>query len=127
MIHIKAIPRGNPQDLTAPAKFYAHAIAAGEVDLERLAYLVSNQCTVRESDCHAVLLALMHNVVDELRQGRVVDLGALGRFQVGVRSKGLDVAQEVNAASVRKAHLNFRPGKRLRKMLLSLDYKLVDG
>lgn len=127
MITIKAIPRGNPQDIAAPAKFYAHAIAAGEVDLERLAYLVSNQCTVRESDCHAVLMALMHNVVDELRQGRVVDMGILGRFQVGVRSKGLDVAHEVNSASVRSAHLNFRPGKRLRKMLLSLDYKLIDG
>lgn len=127
MIHIKVIPRGNPQDITAPAKFYAHAIASGEASLERLAYLVSNQCTVRESDCHAVLLALMHNVVDELQQGRVVDLGVLGRFQVGVRSKGLDVAEEVNSAAVRSAHLNFRPGKRLRNMLATLDYKLIDG
>lgn len=127
MINIKAIPRGNPQDSTAPAKFYAHAISAGEVDLERLAYLVSNQCTVRESDCYAVLLALMHNVLDELRQGRVVEMGILGRFQVGVRSNGLDLQEDVNASAVRSAHLNFRPGKRLRNMLTTLDYKLVDG
>lgn len=127
MINIKAIPRGNPQDQTAPAKFYAHAIAAGEVDLERLAYLVSNQCTVRESDCYAVLIALMHNVMDELRQGRVVEMGVLGRFQVGVRSNGVDIAEEVNSSVVRSAHLNFRPGKKLRNMLATLDYKLIDG
>lgn len=127
MIKIKAIPRGNPQDSTAPVKFYAHAISAGEVDLERLAYLVANQCTVRESDCYAVLLALMHNVVDELRQGRVVELGILGRFQVGVRSTGSDLQEEVNSSAVRSAHLNFRPGKRLRNMLATLYFKLIDG
>ncbi|PVW16454.1 HU family DNA-binding protein [Marixanthomonas spongiae] len=127
MISIKAIPRGNPQDVTAPAKFYAHAIADGEVNLERLAYLVSNQCTVRESDCYAVLLALMHNVADELSQGRVVDLGALGRFQVGVRSEGKDLQEDVNTHTVKSAHLNFRPAKRLRDMLATLKYKLIDG
>lgn len=127
MINIKAIPRGNPQDVSAPAKFYAQAIATGEVSLERLAYLVSNQCTVRESDCYAVLLALMHNVADELSQGRIVDMGVLGRFQVGVRSEGLDAAADVSSSAVRSAHLNFRPGRRLRNMLATLNYKLIDG
>lgn len=127
MVNLKTVPRRNPQDLAAPARFYAHAVSAGEVDLERLAYLVSNQCTVRESDCYAVLIALMHNVMDELRQGRVVEMGILGRFQVGVRSNGQDTAEEVTSADVRSAHLNFRPGKRLCDMLTTLNYKLIDG
>ncbi len=127
MVQIKAIPRKNPIDSAAPPKFFAHAIKAGLVDLERLAWLVSNQCTVRESDCYAVLLALEHNILDEMRQGNVVQLGQLGNFQVGVRSQGSETAEEVTSYSVKSAHMNFRPGKRLRKMLTNLDYKLISG
>jgi predicted histone-like DNA-binding protein len=86
MVKLRVVERKNPQDLQAPPKYYAQAVANGYVDLERLAYLVSNQCTVREADCLAVLNALQHNVMDELRQGKVVQLGSLGNFQVGVRS-----------------------------------------
>ena len=127
MLHIKAIERRNPQDKTADAKYYAHAISTGKVDFERLAYLVSNQCTVRVSDCLAVLRALEHNMMDELEQGRIVQFGDLGNFQIGIRSEGKDNFEDVSAHSVSSAHMNFRPAKRLRKMLKNLDYKLTNG
>ena len=127
MLSIKAIERRNPQDSTAVAKYYAHAISTGKVDFERLAYLVSHQCTVRVSDCLAVLRALEHNMMDELEQGRVVKFGDLGNFQIGVRSEGQEKLDDVSAHSVTSAHMNFRPAKRLRKMLKSLDYKLTNG
>lgn len=127
MIKVKPLPRRNPQDNTAPEQYYAHAIADGFVDLERLAYLVANQCTVREADCLAVLNALQHNVMDELAQGRVVQLGNLGNFQVGVRSNPSALQEEVTAANVRSAHVNFRPGKRIKKMLNTLDFQLSNG
>ncbi|MAN58573.1 MAG: DNA-binding protein, partial [Flavobacteriaceae bacterium] len=101
------------------------AIATGFVDLERLAYLVSNQCTVREADCLAVLNALQHNVMDELAQGRVVQLGTLGNFQIGVRSEGATESDLLNQSHVRSAHVNFRPGKRFRKLLRTLNYRLT--
>lgn len=127
MVKIKAIERANPQDAAAPKKFYAHAIANKKVDLERLAYLVSNQCTVRESDCYAVLLALQHNIMDELNQGNIVTLDKLGSFQIGVRSVGKDLPEEVSADAVKSAHLNFRPAKRMRKMLTNVEYTTTEG
>jgi hypothetical protein len=60
----------------APEKFYAAAIADGDVDLDRLAELIPYQCTVTETDCYAVLLALEHNIIGELGQGRIVKLGS---------------------------------------------------
>ncbi|SDW85698.1 DNA-binding protein, histone-like, putative [Lutibacter oricola] len=125
MLSIKAIPRKNPQDGTVASKFYAHAISQGIVDFERLAYLVSNQCTVRVPDCLAVLRALEFNMMDELEQGKVVQFGDLGNFQIGVRSEGQTLEEEVSANTVTSAHVNFRPAKRLRKMLKNLDYKLI--
>jgi len=36
-IKYKVLPRKNPQDMMAPEKFYAAAIADGEVNLDKLA------------------------------------------------------------------------------------------
>ena len=90
MVKITPISKSNPQDTTAVNKFYAQAVATGKTDLERLAYLVSNQSTVREGDCYAVILSLVHNIIDELKQGRIVKLDKLGSFQIGVSSEGVD-------------------------------------
>ncbi len=122
MVKLKTIERPNPQDRAAENKFYAHAIATGTTNLERLAYLVSHQSTVREADCYAVLISLMHNVIDELEQGRIVKLDKLGAFQIGVRSEGVATAEEVTVNLVKKSHINFRPDKRLRKMLQNVEF-----
>ena len=122
-IKFKTQSRKNPQDLTAPEKFYAAAIADGDVDLDRLAELISYQCTVTETDCYAVLLALEHNIIGELGQGRIVKLGRLGNFQVGISSKGSDTAAEVAASAITKSRILFRPGKKLRSMLNDVSFK----
>lgn len=125
MVTIKPFERLNPQDPLAEKKFYAKAISQGVINFERLAYLVSNQCTVRESDCYAVLRGLEHNIIDELKQGKVVQLGGLGNLQVGVSSHGETVAEDVSISTVKKAHMNFRPGSKLRDMLSVMKYKVT--
>lgn len=124
-IKFKVLPRRNPQDVTAPEKYYAAAIGDGETDLETLAEMISYQCTVTESDCYAVLLSLEHNIVKELGQGRIVKLGRLGNFQVGISSEGLVTAAEVTATAIIKNRILFRPGKKLRILLSSMSYRKV--
>ena len=122
-IKYKVLPRKNPRDISAPEKFYAAAIADGAVDLDRLAELISYQCTVTETDCYAVLMALEHNIIGELGQGRIVKLGRLGNFQVGLSSTGSDTAADVSTTSITKSRILFRPGKKLRNMLDSVTFK----
>jgi predicted histone-like DNA-binding protein len=122
-IKYKVLPRKNPRDLMAPEKFYAAAIADGDVDLDRLAELISYQCTVTASDCYAVLLSLEHNIIAELSQGRIVKLGRLGNFQVGISSEGKEMAADVSAAAIKKSRILFRPGKKLRSMLNDLSFR----
>ena len=125
MVHISKVERVNPQDVEAPRKFYAQAIASGKTDLDRLAYLISNQSTVRKPDCKAVLEAFVHNMEDEMRQGRIVELGDLGNFQISISSRGEENAEDVSENSVKSARYNFRPGRTLRDSLQTLKYKLV--
>lgn len=122
-VKFKVVSRRNPQDIAAPEKFYATAIADGEIDLERLAELIAYQCTVTEADCYAVLLSLEHNTIEELNQGRIVRLGRLGSFQIGINSEGEDTSEAVTAASIIKNRILFRPGKKLRNMLSTLAYR----
>jgi predicted histone-like DNA-binding protein len=114
MVQIKPISKSNPQDTTAVNKFYAQAVATGKTDLERLAYLVSNQSTVREGDCYAVILSLVHNIIDELKQGRIVKLDKLGSFQIGVSSDGVATIEEVGSNLVKDVRVNFRPDQRMK-------------
>ncbi|WP_278036341.1 HU family DNA-binding protein [Flavobacterium nitratireducens] len=122
-IKYQVLPRKNPQDINAPEKFYAAALADGTVDFDRLAELISYQCTVTASDCYAVLLSLEYNIIGELSQGRIVNLGRLGNFQVGISSEGKETETEVSSTAIKKSRILFRPGKKLRSMLNDLTFR----
>lgn len=121
---LKVLPKKNPRDIAAPERYYLQAVKIGNTNLERLAYLISNQSTVREPDCLAVLHAFVHNMLDELSQGRVVQLGALGNFQIGVTSEGSDLPEEVNISNLKKVRLNYRPGKKIQKVINQMDFQI---
>ena len=123
MVKITPISKSNPQDRVAANKFYAQVVATGKTDLERLAYLVSNQSTVREGDCYAVILSLLHNIVDELKQGKIVKLDKLGSFQIGINSDAVDTVDEVSVNIVNNVRIKFRPDKRMKD---SLNIKTID-
>src|SRR5690554_1117111 len=126
-IRLKIQPKKNPQDLLAPERYYLQAVKSGNCNLERLAYLISNQSTVREPDCLAVLNAFVHNMLDELGQGRVVELGDLGNFQVGVRSHGSDTPEEVNLSNIKNVVLNYRPSSKIKKRLKTMAFSIREA
>lgn len=115
--------RKNPQDLTAPEKYYAAALGNGETDLEALATMIAYQSTLTDTDCYAVLKSLEYNIINELNQGRIIKLGSLGNFQVSISSDGKNTPEEVTAADVKKSRILFRPGKKLRLLLKSVNYQ----
>jgi predicted histone-like DNA-binding protein len=121
-IKFKSQSRKNPQDMTAPEKFYAAAVSNGETDMEALAEMIAYQSTLTDTDCYAVLRSLEHNIINELKQGRIVKLGSLGNFQVSISSGGKDTPEEVTATDVTKSRILFRPGKKLRNLLGNLNY-----
>ncbi len=121
-IQFKIVPRKNPQDLLATPKYYAAVKSNGSVDFESLAEMISEQCTVTDTDCLAVLNVLEKNIVRELKEGRIVRLGKLGNFQVGLSSQGFASEAEVTADAVTKSRILFRPAKKMRALLQNLSF-----
>ena len=119
----KPLERLNPQDTTAVKKYYAAVVANGSVDFETLAEMISEQCSVTETDCLAVLNVLEQNIVRELKQGRIVRLGKLGNFQVSLSSEGYATEDEVTASAVKKSRILFRPAKKMRNLLKDLTFQ----
>tara|TARA_R110002072_G_scaffold113836_2_gene243581 strand:- start:684 stop:1067 length:384 start_codon:yes stop_codon:yes gene_type:complete len=124
-ITYKPITRKNPRDLVAPEKYYAAVSPNGSVDFESLAVLISEQCTVTDTDCIAVLNVLEKNIIRELKEGRIVRLGKLGNFQVSLSSDGFETEEEVTANAVKKSRILFRPAKKMRALLENLTFRKV--
>ena len=80
----KSVKHKNPQDFTAPERYYVMAIANGTTDLKQLATMVATQSTVSAADCYVVLIALEANIIREMQQGKIVRLGEIGSFQLGI-------------------------------------------
>ena len=123
MISLKFFKRKNPRDISAPEKFYAGVIYNGSIDMKTLAERIAYQSTLTPGDCYNVLSALEKNVIDELKEGRIVHLGELGTFRLSVSSNGSNTYEEANTGLVKKARILFRPGSRFRDMLRNLVFK----
>ena len=120
-VKVKSVNRRNPRLPEEPPKFYASAQHERKIELDELATSVADRCSLRRSDVHGVLIALMDIIPVELGKGSIVNLGTLGSFFVSVRSDGAETAEEITASMVKRLKIQYRPTKELKKQLRLID------
>ena len=94
-----------------------HAVTKGEVDTERLAYEISNQCSLHEADVAAVLIALGKQLKFHLEDGKTVHLDNIGRFKIGFRSVAKERAEDLKPSDIHKFIINYQPTLKLKSWL----------
>lgn len=119
------VPRKNLLKKEEPAKYYAQAQASGDVGLDEMSTRIEKACTVHGADVLAVLKVLEDELVDGLKRGEIVRLGNIGTFQLGLKSDGVEKAEDFKATQIKKAKVNFRPGVGLADALKTLVYGKV--
>ena len=119
------VPRYNPSDKEAPARYYAQAQASGDVSIREMSERIQKTCTVTKADVYATLVALEDVIVDALKAGEIVRLGDLGTLQIGLSGKGAISEEDYDESLIKKARINFRPGIALAGVLTSLTYTKV--
>ena len=124
-VNFKAVERVNPRDLTLPKKFYAKLKSGDDVSFEELAEEISKVSSLNYGEVMGALGTLIVFIEIQLRHGRPVRLSTLGTFYLSLNSEGVDTEEELTSDAIKKAHIRFRPGKRLKKLARNLDYVKV--
>ncbi|MCD7972691.1 MAG: hypothetical protein LUG18_08495 [Candidatus Azobacteroides sp.] len=118
----------NPLKPEEVSRFYTRAQIREKIDLKRIARELGGRSALEENDILSVLHGLIANIKDHLSDGDMVDLGDFGSFQYQLSSDGA-VSYEALVQSprlyIRKARIQFRPGKMLKPSLQDLDFEQV--
>ncbi len=119
-LSFRPVSRKNPLDPAAAPKYYASAISSGRVDLDTISKRIANSSTMSRGDISGVILTLVDEVLFQLAEGKIVELGKLGTLRLTVNSEGVETAEKVNAAQVKKVNIRFKPGSDLTGMVKNL-------
>ena len=124
-VSYSVVPRKNPAKKDEPAKYYAQAQAAGELDFEELCEAITSRSTCTETDVRASISGILYEAKRSLKAGRIVRLGDLGSLQIGLNSEGATSVKEFSSSMIKGVHIIFRPGKTLAELLKILTYQQV--
>lgn len=105
--------------------YYATALTTGESTLDQIASKIEGRCTVTRPDILAVLAAFVDDIQDRLSSGLIVRLGELGSMHLGLKGKSVEALEDFSVSKIKKAHVIFRPGKRLQSVLDSVGFKRI--
>ena len=122
-IKYSIIQRPKPGDPNAPKKFYAIVQNDGEISLRELAEQIAQISTVSPIDTLAVLESLLQVIPDHLLNSRIVRLGDFGSFFMTLSSDGAETEDAFTPGLIKKAKVNFRPGKLIRNMLKTASFE----
>ncbi|RLC78446.1 MAG: hypothetical protein DRJ03_25220 [Chloroflexi bacterium] len=125
MVRYKVITRVNPQDPSAPNKYYLQIQNAGKITIRDMARDAAKISTLSSIDIAAAVEAFLEIIPEKLADGKTVQLGDFGTFRLRVRTEGSDTEEEVTSRNITKTTMAFRPGKHPQKFLDGVEYEKV--
>lgn len=125
MVRYKVITRVNPQDPSAPNKYYPQIQNAGKITIRDMARDAAKISTLSSIDIAAAVEAFLEIIPEKLADGKTVQLGDFGTFRLRVRTEGSDTEEEVTSRNITKTTMAFRPGKHPQKFLDGVEYEKV--
>ena len=120
--HTLSLFKKNNPLYTNEIQHILQAVSTGTVDLETIAYEISNECTLSPIDVHAVLMALGTKIQMHLGDGKIVDLDHLGKYKIGSKCKSEPAANLLSEKSIEKFYLNFQPSIKIKHWLKKLEW-----
>ena len=117
---------GNPRMPDDPKKAYARSQVSKELTLKGLSQRVAAQTTVSRADVSAVLISVVENMIEALRDGEQVDFGELGKFRLQLTSEGAATAAEFKSdINIKGVNIQFIPGSDLANIFVGMEFEQV--
>jgi predicted histone-like DNA-binding protein len=108
------------------SKYYAVPVSSGLIGTKQLSEIISDRCTVTESDVLAVLSSLSSAMKTLLSDGYKVKLMDIGIFSQSVSSPGFDNPEDCTSKKVFAKRICFTADSELKKILKQTDFVKVD-
>lgn len=117
-IRYRITKRTNTIANTKKEQFIMQAVNTGTVDIRRISEEISNESTHGIADVMGVIIALGLKMKQHLEDGKIVDLGDVGKFKIGFQCKAADQASELTPKrNIKKFHLNYQPSLEMKHRL----------
>lgn len=100
----------NPQEKDAPRRFYAIIKSKGTEDTDEMAERISAKSTYTAADIAGFLKAMQLIVIENIKNGKMVDLGTIGKLRITLNSDGAVTLKDFRNTNIKKANLRFTPG-----------------
>lgn len=114
--------------------WYGKAYPVATADLDYLAERIQAACSMKKSDVYAYLTELIDTIGRKLKSGYKVQLGNLGYFSLGMRTKGsvaedkFNIRENVTGVTVRfETKNNVVNGATTRAIFNNVSFKKIDN
>ena len=127
MIDYSVSARPNPQNRDEDPKFYASPQVSENISLLNFCKHISeHNSKYNRADIMAVLTQTVDCLYEMLLDGKKIELGELGSFQIGLQSKGTLSAEFFDPDThILKVYVNWTPGKSFASLKSAATWNLV--
>lgn len=129
-IFLKPVQRRNPQKPEEPMKWYPVQNTVKNVDESEVAEMIADETTLNPMEAMMAVRQLRKIVQRLLLDGKSVQLGNWGTFNITLSTEGAATKDALTARNVKSVNINFQPGSELKAALQKADFvwlnKLVD-
>lgn len=104
-------------DETKTAKFVPKQVITGQVSFSKLCTQVGQICGAHRGTVQLVIAGLVDALVNNLDDGKSVQLGEFGIFRPSIKAKASDTEEEADASRIYKRKIIFTPGSALKQTM----------
>jgi DNA-binding protein, histone-like, putative len=121
------VERINPQDRTAPKKWYPSLKTIKQVQQKEVAKEIADETTLNPKEAEMALEQLLKVLVRELLASNSVQLGDWGSFSLTCSGTPSDTKEEVTAQNIKSLNLRFSAGRALKNALAEATFKPAES
>jgi len=101
-------------DKTRTEKYVPKQVLTGKIDFSKLCSQVVQVCGAHRGTVQLVIAGLVDALVNNLDDGKSVQLGEFGTFRPSINAKCSETEEEANAGKIYRRKIVFTPGSALR-------------
>lgn len=104
-------------DETQSEKFVVKQVSSGKVSFSKLCTQVGQICGAHRGTVQLVIAGLVDVLINNIEDGKSVQLGEFGTFRPAINAKAADTEEEANATTIYRKTVRFSPGTGLKNTL----------